>query len=96
MYATLAHEWTQLTFQAGIRRQRVLYSTGSEEEPDLLEPRVPPGQRHLYRHGYSSGLQASVERAHEVDRIVVGVHKGHPIAGLNGVVSGEGATAAAL
>lgn len=85
-----------ITFQAGVRCERVLDPAGAEQEADLLQARVAPRERHLDGHGHDARLQAAVQRAHEVDRVVVRVHERHPVARLYRIVAGQRTAATAL
>lgn len=86
----------KLTFQTSVRSERVLDAARAQQEANLLEPSVPPGQWHLNGDRHHSSLQASVERTHEIDGVVVWVHQGHAVPGLDGVVPSYRAAAASL
>jgi hypothetical protein len=64
-----------------------LYAAAPEEEADLLGTGVATRERHLDGHRHDTRLQAAVERAYEVNGVVVGVDEGDPVAGLEAALA---------
>ena len=70
-------------FVTGLAGQGQVNTAGTEKKPDLLTSSVSPGERHLDGHRDGASHDAAVEGAHHVERVVVRVDQGYPVAGLH-------------
>ena len=66
-----------------------LNAAAAEQESDLLWSGVAARERHLDWHGHDAGLEAAVERADEVDGVVVRVDEGDAVAGLQAALADD-------